>query len=192
MDRLEQFATFEEDNDLHEEPEPYNPQNDFPGIAPDGIHVFEQDTKPSKGGVVDSIPGCKFVMASTKIGLWNLQTREANLFGINNPFSRRDYKAFLNTLDKSAVDMLAERMEHYDLPCEGAILFGLDGMIKVLHAHQENLYLIVYPNGDEEITTDPNNTFKKREILDRLESYVGKKIWLWIKKKVSELTGQAE
>ena len=185
MERLEYFAAFEDKTG-----ESYNLQNDFPGIAPGGIHVFKQDTEPSQGGMVDSIPGCRFVMASTKIGLWNLQTREANLYGINNPFSRKDYAAFLNTLDKFTVAMLAERIEHYDLPDDGAVLFGVDGLIKVLPAHQENMFLIVYPDGEDEITTDPNTTFLKGDIVTRLEQHAGRKTWDWIKKKVSELTGQ--
>lgn len=192
MERLEYFATFEDEKNIEKESESDNPQNDFPGIAPGGIHVFEHDIKPSQGKMVDSMMGCRFVMASTKIGLWNFQTQEANLFGINNPFSRKDYTAYLNTLPELAVSMLDECMEQYDLPDEGAIMFGLDGMIKVLPSHLEDCYYIVLPSGDEVLMANPNTKLLHGDILTRMQEYISRNTWSWIKKKVTELNGQPE
>lgn len=195
MERLKQFAVFA---DGHAEEKTVSTrlskdttkQNVFGGIAPNGVSVFQEDIEPSQGELIDSIPGCKFVMVSTKIFLWNLQTQTLNIYGINDPFKCKYYSDFLrDNLESYALAMLQERMEHFSEYATRSkpILFGVNDIIKVLPARLEDRYMIVHLGGDVEIISNPNTTLTGKDLVDKLQSYVGGKVWKWIKNKVAEI-----
>jgi len=190
MDRLKYFKLFEDkvenekdDKDLLQK------QNDIPGTNYDSpLAIFTADMEMSPI-VIDSIPGYNFIMASEKRELWILEGRECHLIGLGSPFGREDYVAYLNTLPKYGVSMLAERMEHYgfkDTP--NSLMFGINGTVRVLDAHQVGMRCIAYPgeNVDYEVVTDINDKSLTDKFKNMVEKVVGSKMMPWLRKKFEQ------
>lgn len=162
-------------------------QNNFSGISPDGIlSLFKADVEPSKGGSFD-VPDGHFTMASTKLGLWVFETTACTLVGINNPEGRSDYMEYINKLPEHAVAMFMERMEYYNMPKDEAVMFGVNGVINVLQGHGD-LYCIVYPSGDIELTSNLNTTLRGEKLVGRMEQYMGRQVYSWLKSKFKRFT----
>ncbi|MGP8217479.1 MAG: hypothetical protein ACLQQ4_18065 [Bacteroidia bacterium] len=207
MKRLDYFRAYEAGNtsgkavhpDEQDNMEPA--QNGFGGISPDGfISLFEQDVEPSEGGSVD-IEGAHFTMCSTKLGLWNLQSLHCNLLGLYDPFANPLYSKYLRTLPKEIISMMRERFEFYNIGPgpNGPLLIGINDTIRILQARMGNpdnpLYYIVYPGGgtdgsDIEMTTSFDNTMRAQSTVDRVQFYIGKKIYGFLRDKFRNFTHQ--
>jgi|GEM_PF-2014655 len=167
-------------------------QNNIQGAFPDNaLALFPQDVEHALHGPEssDSIPGYKFIMASVKIGLWVLEGRECHLIGQGSPFGRSDYAEYLNSLPDYAVSMLQERIEYYGLAeSENALLFGINGTVRVLQAHNGGMFYIAYPgvDVDYEVVSDINDTTLTEKFKKMVEGVVGSKMIFWLHKKFNQ------
>lgn len=70
---------------------------------------------------------------------------------------------------------------------DGNPVLGLDGIIQVRPSHLEDRYLIIYPDGEEQLISNPDATFMQGDLLTSTKQHITKKIWDWVKDKIVEL-----
>lgn len=166
-------------------------QNNIPGAYPNHpVAVFNED-KGASPIAVASIPGYNFIMVSDYREIWILEGVECYLIGIGSPFGRKDYVAYLNTLQEHGVSMLAERMEYYGfVESSDSIMFGINGTLRVLDSNQENLFLIAYPTPDQEVDYEMVSNINDEKLTDTfrtmVEKVVGNKMMAWLHKKFEQ------
>lgn len=188
MNKIKYFSLFEEETGLNKKGDIGSSprQNNIEGSSPNNaLALFPQDAEPGKANM-DSVPGYNFIMASAKISLWVLEGRECHLIGQGSPFARSDYAEYLSTLPDYAVSMLKERMEHYGVEeSENALLFGINGTVRVLQAHNEGMFYIAYPDEDidYEVVSDINDSSLTDKFKKMVERVVGSKMISWLHKK---------